>query len=131
MSRKIMIAAAQMGPIQKAEPRAEVIQRMCALLRDAHAKGAEFVVFPELALTTFFPRWYYEDIAEADGWFESDMPNAATAPLFECAKSLGLAMSFGYAELHPGRAPLQYVHPRRSRWRSRWQVSQGPPPRPC
>ncbi len=101
MSRKIMIAAAQMGPIQKAETRAEVIDRMCGLLRDAHAKGAEFVVFPELALTTFFPRWYYEDIAEADGWFESAMPNPVTAPLFACAKSLGLAMSFGYAELTP------------------------------
>ena len=101
MSRSITIAAAQLGPIQKAESRAEVVQRMCALLREAHAKGASFVVFPELALTTFFPRWYYEDLSEVDCWFEHEMPNAITEPLFEDARSLGLGMSFGYAELTP------------------------------
>ena len=101
MSRSITIAAAQLGPIQKAESRAEVVQRMCALLREAHAKGASFVVFPELALTTFFPRWYYEDLSEVDSWFEHEMPNAITEPLFEDARSLGLGMSFGYAELTP------------------------------
>jgi predicted amidohydrolase len=101
MSRIMTIAAAQMGPIQKAESREDVIQRMCALLRDAHAKGASFVVFPELALTTFFPRWYHEDVSEADHWFERDMPNAATRPLFDCARSLGLGMTFGYAEMTP------------------------------
>ena len=101
MSRIMTIAAAQMGPIQKADSREDVIQRMCALLRDAHAKGASFVVFPELALTTFFPRWYHEDVSEADHWFERDMPNAATRPLFDCARSLGLGMTFGYAEMTP------------------------------
>jgi predicted amidohydrolase len=101
MSRIMTIAAAQMGAIQKADSREDVIQRMCALLRDAHAKGASFVVFPELALTTFFPRWYHEDVSEADHWFERDMPNAATAPLFDCARSLGLGMTFGYAEMTP------------------------------
>ncbi len=101
MPRIMTIAAAQMGPIQRADSREDVIQRMCALLRDAHAKGASFVVFPELALTTFFPRWYHEHVAEADHWFERDMPNAATAPLFDCARSLGVGMTFGYAELTP------------------------------
>ena len=28
----------------------------CALLREAHGNGARLVVFPEMALTTFFPR---------------------------------------------------------------------------
>jgi len=27
------------------------------LLKEAHSMGAKFVVFPELAFTTFFPRW--------------------------------------------------------------------------
>jgi len=42
-----------------------------------------------------------EDQAEVDQWFETEMPNAATAPLFDAAKSAGIAISFGYAELTP------------------------------
>jgi predicted amidohydrolase len=99
MSRIITIAAAQMGPIQKADSRAAVIARMCALLEQAHAGGADFVVFPELALTTFFPRWFYDDVSDTDRWFERTMPNAETQALFDRAKALGLGMTFGYAEL--------------------------------
>ncbi|QCI67451.1 N-carbamoyl-D-amino-acid hydrolase [Phreatobacter stygius] len=101
MPRIVTIAAAQLGPIQKAESRADVVGRMIALMDEAHARGANFIVYPELALTTFFPRWYHEDRAEADSWFEASMPNAATAPLFDKARALGMAMSFGYAELTP------------------------------
>jgi len=59
------------------------------------------IVYPELALTTFFPRWYYEDTAEADLWFEKEMPSAAVRPLFDRAGTHRMAMSFGYAELTP------------------------------
>src|SRR4030088_1134078 len=68
---------------------------------EAKAKGADLIVYPELALTTFFPRWYMEDRAEADAWFEEEMPNAMTKPLFERAARHQMAMSFGYAELTP------------------------------
>lgn len=101
MSRLLTVAAAQLGPIQKADDRASVVQRMIALMREAKARGADFVVYPELALTTFFPRWYYESRAEADAWFEAAMPGPDTQPLFDAARHLGLAMSFGYAELTP------------------------------
>ncbi|MBN8941519.1 MAG: N-carbamoyl-D-amino-acid hydrolase [Rhizobiales bacterium] len=101
MSRILTVAAAQLGPISKAEGRQSVVARMIVLMEDAHARGARFIVYPELALTTFFPRWYHEDRAEADGWFEAAMPNAATEPLFARAKALEIAMSFGYAELTP------------------------------
>jgi predicted amidohydrolase len=57
------------------------------------------VVFPELALTTFFPRWWFEDEAALDAFFESEMPNAATRPLFEAAAELGIGFYLGYAEL--------------------------------
>ncbi|MGY2049646.1 N-carbamoyl-D-amino-acid hydrolase [Methylobacterium sp. JK268] len=99
--RIIRTAAAQLGPIQRSEDRASVVARMIALLDDAAAQGADLIVYPELALTTFFPRWYHADRAEADVWFEAEMPNAATAPLFARAKAHGIAMSFGYAELTP------------------------------
>jgi predicted amidohydrolase len=101
MSRIVTVAAAQLGPIQKAESREEVVARMLALMDEAKAKGADLIVYPELALTTFFPRWYHEDRAEADRWFEAAMPNPAVQPLFDRARAHGMGMSFGYAELTP------------------------------
>ena len=56
--RVINVAAAQLGPIQKADSREAVVRRMIALMDEAKAKGADLIVYPELALTTFFPRWY-------------------------------------------------------------------------
>jgi len=97
--REIKVAAAQLGPIQKAETRQAVVARMLDLMRQAKAEGCDLIVYPELALTTFFPRWYHEDRSEADIWFERDMPSPATQPLFDKAKEFGMAMSFGYAEL--------------------------------
>jgi predicted amidohydrolase len=99
--RLINVAAAQMGPIQRAEGRDVVVKRMLALMDEAKAKGADLIVYPELALTTFFPRWYVEDRTQADAWFERDMPNDAVRPLFERAAKYEMAMSFGYAELTP------------------------------
>jgi predicted amidohydrolase len=99
MSRIVTVAAAQLGAIQKAQSRQVVVARMLDLMAEAKVKGADLIVYPELALTTFFPRWYYADPAEADIWFEKEMPNAAVRPLFEGARRHGMGMSFGYAEL--------------------------------
>jgi predicted amidohydrolase len=99
MTRNVTVAAAQLGAIQKADPREAVVARMMALMDQAKARGADFIVYPELALTTFFPRWYHETRAEADRWFEREMPNAATRPLFERARAHAMGMTFGYAEL--------------------------------
>ncbi|WP_423209664.1 N-carbamoyl-D-amino-acid hydrolase [Paracoccus yeei] len=99
MSRKLNLAVAQLGPIARAESRAEVVGRLIAMLREAAGRKAGFVVFPELALTTFFPRWLIEDPAELDGWFETEMPNDATRPLFDAAAELGVGFNLGYAEL--------------------------------
>src|ERR1700754_2311471 len=99
--RVVNVAAAQMGPIQRAESRQAVIPRMIALLDEAKARGADLIIYPELALTTFFPRWYMEDQAEVDAWFEREMPNAATLPLFEKAAAYKIGFYLGYAELTP------------------------------
>jgi len=80
MSRTVCVAAAQMGPIARDEPRESAVARMMAMMREAHARGARLLVFPELALTTFFPRWWMEDEAELDAFYESDMPNRAARP---------------------------------------------------
>ena len=99
--RVVRVAAAQLGPVQRSDDRASVVRRLCAMLDEAALRRADLVVFPELALTTFFPRWYVEDLREADHWYERDMPSAATRPLFDRARELGVGFCLGYAELTP------------------------------
>lgn len=99
MSRHIIAASAQMGPIAKSETRKDTVARLLAMLREAHGRGAKLVVFTELALTTFFPRWLIEDEAELDSYYETAMPSPATQPLFDEAAKLGVGFYLGYAEL--------------------------------
>jgi predicted amidohydrolase len=99
MSRILTVAAAQLGPVQRDHSRAQVVARMIDLLHQAEQHGVELVVYPELALTTFFPRWFVDDIAEADHWYERSMPSAATQPLFDEARRLGIGFCIGYALL--------------------------------
>ncbi len=97
--RTLMVGAAQLGPIQRRDSRAGVVARMLALLREAGSRGCDLVVFPELALTTFFPRWYMQDQDEIDAFFERAMPSNETAPLFAEARRLGIGFYLGFAEL--------------------------------
>jgi N-carbamoyl-D-amino-acid hydrolase len=99
MPRIVRVAAAQMGPIAQAEARAEVVDRLIALLEKAHGFGADLVVFPEMALTTFFPRWVFDDPNEADAYCETAMPSPIVQPLFDAAARLRIGFSLGYAEL--------------------------------
>ncbi|MBB4122601.1 N-carbamoyl-D-amino-acid hydrolase [Martelella radicis] len=99
MSRLIVAAAAQMGPIARSDTRKTVVERLVGLLGEAASRGAELVVFPELTLTTFFPRWHMTDPAEIDAFYETEMPGGETRPLFEAAKRLKIGFYLGYAEL--------------------------------
>ena len=100
MSRSITIAAAQLGPVQLDESRESAVARLVELLRESAGRGAELVVFPELAFTTFFPRWWYEDADDVDDrFFEREVPSAATRLLFDEASRLGVGFTIGYAEL--------------------------------
>ncbi len=101
MTRSIVVAAAQMGPIARAETREQCVARQVEMMRLARSRGADLVVFPELALTTFFPRWWMEDQAEIDSFFETEMPGQSTRPLFELAAELGIGFNLGYAEKTP------------------------------
>ncbi len=106
MTRVVTVGAAQLGPIARAETRAQVVARLVALLRQARSNGCDLVVFPELALTTFFPRWYFEKQEEVDAFFEREMPGPETSTLFDTARELGIGFYLGYAELatEEGRA---------------------------
>src|SRR5260221_3608386 len=99
MTRFLILAAGQLGPIARNEPRSSVVKRLIALLHEAKSRGCELVVFPEMALTTFFPRWYISDWAEVDRFFEPSMPSAETQPLFDVAARLGVGFYLGYCEL--------------------------------
>ncbi|HEY5876952.1 MAG TPA: N-carbamoyl-D-amino-acid hydrolase [Ilumatobacteraceae bacterium] len=99
MSRIVTVGAAQLGPVQRDHTRKEVVERLIDLLHDAGRHGVELLVYPELALTTFFPRWFVDDISDADHWYERSMPNADVQPLFDEARRLGIGFCLGYAEL--------------------------------
>ena len=98
-SRTVIVGAAQLGPVEPEHSRADVVERLIALLRAGADRGCQLVVFPELALTTFFPRWYVADLAECDHYYEPSMPSPATRPLFDEAARLGIGFCLGYAEL--------------------------------
>jgi predicted amidohydrolase len=98
LSRPLLVAAAQLGPIAAAASRASVVDRLVDLLRDAASRKAELVVFPEAALTPFFPHWLVADDAELDSYFEDSMPNAGVQPLFDEAARLGVGFYLGYGE---------------------------------
>jgi predicted amidohydrolase len=100
MPRILRIAGAQMGPTQRADTRRQTLDRLIAQLEQAASQKAQLVVFPELAFTTFFPRWLLET-QELDTYFEREVPGPNTQPLFDRARELGIGLNIGYAELTP------------------------------
>ena len=119
----------------RAQPRKDVVERLLALLRDGAERGCDLVVFPELALTTFFPRWFVADIAEFDHFYETAMPGPATQPLFDEARAarrrlLPRLRRADRARRRRRAPPLQHPDPRRARRLDRRPLPQGPPARP-
>jgi predicted amidohydrolase len=94
------VAAAQMGATHRRDSRQATLHRMLDLLGHAATAGAQVVLFPELAFTTFFPRYLIEDDEELDSWFEhgdvTQSPN--TRLLFDGAHHLGIDIGVGFAE---------------------------------
>ena len=99
--RSLRVAAGQLGPISKGDSRKCVVDRLLLLLEKAAKSDVDLIVYPELALTTFFPRWYFEEESAIDGFFETEMPSSETQRLFDTAKSFGIGFCLGYAELTP------------------------------
>ena len=100
MTRKMIVAAAQLGGIHLSDSRESVVARLLELLREAHSRKVRFIVFPELALTTFFPRYWFDDQREVDQrFFEASMPSPTTQPLFDQANKFGIGFYLGFAEL--------------------------------
>jgi predicted amidohydrolase len=99
VARFVNVAIGQLGPISRNETRRQVVARLCALMREASHMGCDLIVYPELALTTFFPRWFMPDEAEVEAFFEREMPGSETRRLFDLAREHRIGFYLGYAEL--------------------------------
>jgi predicted amidohydrolase len=99
MPRILTVAVAQLGPISRTESRQDVVVRLLAMMEDAARMACDLIVYPEAALTAFFPHWTITDADELDSWFERSMPNPAVQPLFDAARKLNIGFHLGYAEL--------------------------------
>lgn len=97
--RPFGIAVAQLGPIQPSDSRPQTVARLLELLKEAASRKADLVVFPELALTTFFPRYWMTEQEAQNRYFEKSMPGPDTKILFETSKKLRIGFYLGYAEL--------------------------------
>jgi len=105
--RLLTVAAAQLGPITSLDtPRSQPLDRMIKLCEEAATKKVRLIVFPELALTTFFPGYVIEKQEDVDKFFEPASPEDPYAiiqspngkPLFDKATELGLDVYVGFGE---------------------------------
>jgi predicted amidohydrolase len=100
VARVVRVAAAQMGPNQDGVPRDDVVSRMLGLLERAIDAKADLVVYPEMALTTYFCKKLRDDF---DQFFEREIPPKALAALLQRAKQAGIAVQIGFCEKADGK----------------------------
>ncbi len=100
MARIVTVAAAQLGPNQENSSREEIVERMSALLDQAKGQGVELVAYPEMALTTYFPKKIRKDF---DQFFETEVPPKALEPLLRRAKESRIAVHVGFCEKADGK----------------------------
>jgi predicted amidohydrolase len=98
--RSVTVAAAQMGPNNESASREEVAERMLALLEQANTQGVELIAYPEMALTTYFPKKIRTDF---DQFFETEMPPKALSPVLGRARELGIGVHVGFCEKADGK----------------------------
>jgi predicted amidohydrolase len=88
--------------IEVNEIRKYCVSRMTRLMKEASDHGCDLIVFPELALTSFFPYFYIEAEQTLLRFFEKGPIELSLAkPLFDVAQKLNISFSFGYAEYTP------------------------------
>src|SRR5216110_2090488 len=98
--RGIKVAAAQMGPNNEGTSREEIVERMLGLLAEAVREGVVLIAYPEMALTTYFPKKIRPDF---DQFFETEVPPKALEPLLRRAAQARVALHVGFCEKAQGR----------------------------
>src|SRR5256885_873028 len=100
MPRFLKVAAAQLGPNNEGTSREEIVERMLSLLADAAREGVELIAYPEMALTTYFPKKIRADF---DQFFETEVPPKALEPLLSRAAETRIAVHVGFCEKAGGK----------------------------
>lgn len=100
MPRYVKVAAAQMGPNNDGTPREVIVERMLALLEHAIREGVELIAYPEMALTTYFPKRVRPDF---DHFFETEVPPKALELLLRRAAQARVAVHAGFCEKAAGK----------------------------
>ena len=101
MPRFVKVAAAQMGPNNEGTSREEIVERMLALLEQAVREDVELIAYPEMALTTYFPKRVRDDY---DQFFETEVPPKALAAAARAGASAArMACHVGFSEKAEGR----------------------------
>jgi len=100
MPRYVTVAAAQMGPNNEGASREEIVERMLALLERATREGVELIAYPEMALTTYFPKKIRRDF---DQFFETEVPPKALESLLRRAAEARVAVHVGFCEKADGK----------------------------
>ena len=100
MPRHIKVAAAQMGPNNEGMSREEIVERMLDLLERAALDQVELIAYPEMALTTYFPKKIRKDF---DQFFENEVPPKCLEPLLRRAAELRVAVHAGFCEKADGK----------------------------
>jgi predicted amidohydrolase len=100
MPRYLKVAAAQMGPNNEGTPRDAIVERMLGLLEQAIADRVELIVYPEMALTTYFPKRIRQDY---DQFFETEVPPKALEPLLRRAAEARVGVHVGFCEKAGGK----------------------------
>src|SRR2546427_4335692 len=100
MPRHIKLAAAQLGPNNEGTFREEIVERMRGLPEQAVQEGVELIAYPEMALTTYFPKKIRPDF---DQFFETEVPPKALEPLLRRAAEARIAVHVGFCEKAEGK----------------------------
>jgi len=100
MPRHMKVAAAQMGPNNEGTSREEIVERMLGLLEQAAREQVELIAYPEMALTTYFPKRIRPDF---DQFFETEVPPKALEPLLRRAAEGRVAVHVGFCEKADGQ----------------------------
>ena len=100
MPRHIKVAAAQLGPNNEGTSREEIVERMMTLLDQAVADGVDLIAYPEMALTTYFPKKIRPDFEQ---FFEHEVPPKALEPLLRRAADARVAVHVGFCEKAEGK----------------------------
>jgi predicted amidohydrolase len=92
MSRKLTVAAGQMGPAS--DDKGQNVETILALIDDAARAGAAIISMPELSLTKYFGHWNTRDFAP----LFDEVPGPNTRPIQEKAAQHRIAVILPLAE---------------------------------